>query len=483
MLKGRHCVKHKWVLEIKRDGTFHAHLVTCGYSQVGGVDFNLIYAPVVTDVAMRIVLVAKMVMKLSSVLFDVETAFLLGNLTEELYMDCPEGMEHEPGECLQLLQTIYGTVQAARAFYSRFRDTMVDKMGFTVCKSDPCLFIRRNELGLVMVVLHVDDGAAIGDMPAIKSMLEELHTHGLKTTVEETMKDYLSCEIAYNKDETKAWVGQPHMIQKIEKEFGDLVKGLQKYQTPGTPGFHIVCPKEGDVVLDEEQQTKYRSGVGMVLYLIKYSRPDLANPVRELAKCMDKAHPAAWKELLRVIKFVLDTKTKGLKMEPKMMTKELQWEVKGFSDSDWAGDKETRKSVSGFILFLNSVPILWRSKSQQCVSLSSAEAEFIAASEMVKEIVFVVQVLLTLGIPVKTPVVCAIDNMGAIFMTENPNSQGRTRHIDTRYSYIKDLNGTLIEVTFVKSEDNLSDGFTKNVSGEIYMSHLDAYVADKDFMM
>ena len=206
---------------------------------------------------MRILLIAKMVLGLSSVLFDVETAFLLGNLEEELYMDCPEGMDHEDDECLQLLQTIYGTVQAARAFFQKFRNTMVDKMGFEQCKSDPCLFIRRNELGLVMVVLYVDDGAAVGDKAAIDAMLEELKQHGLKTTKEETMKDYLSCEIVYNDDETKAWIGQPHMVRKIEQEFGELVERLQVYKTPGTPGFNIVRPKEDDPVLDDEQLTKF----------------------------------------------------------------------------------------------------------------------------------------------------------------------------------------------------------------------------------
>ena len=164
-------------------------------------------------------------------------------------------------------------------------------------------------------------------------------------------------------------------------------------------------------------------------------------------------------------------------MEPTLG--ELLWNIVGYSDSDWAGDKDDRKSVSGFILFLNGVPIMWRSKSQKTVALSSAEAEYVAASEMVKEIVFVVQVLLTMKVPVQTPIKVKVDNMGAIFMTENPSSQGRTRHVDTRWHYIKDLNGTLIKIEFVKSKDNVSDGFTKNVSGEIYSSHVGTYMSDK----
>ena len=165
-------------------------------------------------------------------------------------------------------------------------------------------------------------------------------------------------------------------------------------------------------------------------------------------------------------------------MEP--TSGELQWNLVGYSDSDWAGDKDDRKSISGFILFLNGVPIMWRSKSQKTVALSSAEAEYVSASEMVKEIVFVVQVLLTMGIPVKTPIKVKVDNMGAIFMVENPSSQGRTRHVDTRWHYIKDFNGTLIQIEFVKSGDNVSDGFTKNVSGDIYERHAPTYIADRE---
>ena len=122
----------------------------------------------------------------------------------------------------------------------------------------------------------------------------------------------------------------------------------------------------------------------MLLYLIKHSRPDLCNAVRELSKCLDGASQAAYKEMLRIIKYVLDSKSKGLKIEP--MLEELVWKIILFSDSDWAGDKDNRRSVGGYMLFLNGVLISWRSKLQKVVSLSSAEAEFYACSEAVKEI-------------------------------------------------------------------------------------------------
>jgi hypothetical protein len=110
----------------------------------------------------------------------------------------------------------------------------------------------------------------------------------------------------------------------------------------------------------------------MLLYLTKYSRPDLCN-VRELAKCMDKATKGTYLEMLRVVKFVIDTKKFCLQIKPEF--KGENWSLRVFCDSDWAGDSETRISVTGFILYLMNVPVCWRSKSQKDVTLSSTEAE------------------------------------------------------------------------------------------------------------
>ena len=111
----------------------------------------------------------------------------------------------------------------------------------------------------------------------------------------------------------------------------------------------------------------------MLLYLIKHSRPDIANPTRELSKVMDGATKAAMKEMKRIIKFVLDTKEWGLKIEPTELME--KWILKLFSDSDFGGDKDQRLSITGFILYLMGVPIAWRSQAQKSVTLLSLEAE------------------------------------------------------------------------------------------------------------
>jgi hypothetical protein len=245
------------------------------------------------------------------------------------------------------------------------------------------------------------------------------------------MTDYLSCEILFSRDRKKCWIGQPHLIQKLEKKFGKMVTTLQKFRTPGTPSCGIVRPSDDKFKVSLEDQTLYPSGVRMLLYLVKHSRPGIANVVRELSKVKDGATMAAMKEMKRVIKFVIDTKHLGLKIEPRTPDNDKMWDLVIYCDSDWAGDKDTRISVAGFIVYLMGGPISWKSKAQGGVTLSSSEAEFVALSEAEKEIEFVVQVLISIGIPVRLPVICRVDNIGAIFMAENVSTSQRTKHIAT----------------------------------------------------
>ena len=194
--KDRRMIKCKWVFEIKRDGRFRARLVACGYSQVGGMDFNLVYSPVVNDVTFRILLIALMVWDLSSRVFDVETAFLLGDLEEEIYMQMPKGMKTDGQECLLLLKSMYGLVQSGRQWYKMWSSIM-SKLGFSKSPADPCLFKRGKGSSLLLVCLYVDDGIAIGKDAELDKFFAELQGQ-VKITMEETMDDYLSCSIKMN---------------------------------------------------------------------------------------------------------------------------------------------------------------------------------------------------------------------------------------------------------------------------------------------
>ena len=215
-------------------------------------------------------------------------------------------------------------------------------------------------------------------------MVTQLEGEGLKLKVKHNMEDYLSCQVKFSKDGRRAWLGQPHMIKKIESSFGEEAKSARLGKTPGTPGQILNRPQKGEEALPADKQRRLMSGVSTLLYLVKHSRPDIANAVRELTKCMDLGTPVSYKELLKVVKFVLHTKDLGLKMYPNINFEALLWELLLLSDSDHAGDKLSRMSISGFIMLLCGVPIMWRSKAQKIVALSSTEAEFYAVSETVR---------------------------------------------------------------------------------------------------
>jgi hypothetical protein len=259
-----------------------------------------------------------------------------------------------------------------------------------------------------MIAIYVDDCLAIGDEDALDEVINKLIEFGFQLKVVNDLVDYLSCRIIQEKG--CVWILQPHLLKHLEQKFGVEVGDLQEYSTPGTPRFRIVRPKEDADKIRGELQSKYRSGTGMLLFLVKHSCPDIANVVRELSKCADGATSGAYKELMQVIKFVLDTKSHALKIEPRI--DEEEWDLVVYSDSDWAGDPDDRISITGFIIYLLSVPICWRSKGQRGATLSSSEAEYVALSEAAKEVKFIYYILRSLSMDVKILIVVRVDNVG-----------------------------------------------------------------------
>ena len=142
--------------------------------------------------------------------------------------------------------------------------------------------------------------------------------------------------------------------------------------TPGTPRFTARRLENEEDKVNAKDHEAYRNGVGTLLYLTKHSRPDISNPVRELSKTMDAPAPAHLKEMYKLIRFVLSTKDYGLKF--KLIKSIRKCVLKALSDSDFAGDKETRISIFGYVIYFCGIPIAWRSKGMKSVVLSTTEA-------------------------------------------------------------------------------------------------------------
>jgi hypothetical protein len=218
----------------------------------------------------------------------------------------------------------------------------------------------------------------------------------------------------------------------------------------------------------------------MLLYLVKHSRPDIANAVRELSKALDGTSPVAYKELMRVLKYVMDTKLLSLKMKPEKENKESGWTIVAFSDSDYAGDSETRISIAGFTLYLLGVPASWKSKGQKGVTLSSSKAKFVALFEAAKEVKFVFQVLRSMGVKVGLPIIVCVDNVGAIFIGTNVTVSQRSKHIDTQYHFVREyVQDGFICIIFVRTKDNVGDISTKILSGDLHSHHASKIVGEK----
>ena len=158
----------------------------------------------------------------------------------------------------------------------------------------------------------------------------------------------------------------------------------------------------------------------------------------------------------------------------------MKWALEALSDSDFASDKETRISVFGYIIYFCGIPIAWRSKGMKSVVLSTTEAEYMAMSEVVKELIFIVKLPQKMNIEVELPITVHVDNVGAIWLSNNRTTGDRTKHIDIRTSFVKEYQEDGKIIKFVKSEDNEADIFTKNTTNVIFHNHQKKLVWDKN---
>ena len=312
-------------------------------------------------------------------------------------------------------------MSSSQTIWKKFVNTAKkESFGLLVSPVDPCMLLKQNELGICIRIMYVDDMLIIGKKEQIQDFTNKIQKE-FSVKIQHNLADYLGSEFCMNKVKRRGWLGQPSIVKSLEQKFGERAMKERLSLIPGTPRFTARRPENPEDIVSPEEHETYRSGVGTLPYLTTHSRPDICNPVRELSKTMDAPAPVHLKEMYKVIRFVLPTKDYGLKFELRKDMK--KWVLKGLSDSDFASDKETRISVFGYIIYFCGIPIAWRSKGMKSVVLSTTEAEYMALSEVVKEPKFIVQLLQTMNIEVELPITVHVDNVGAIWLSNNSNNQ------------------------------------------------------------
>ena len=462
--KDRKLVGSKWVYKVKVDGDGHierykARLVAQGFSQVRGADYDETFSPVVRRESVRTVVGLAVRNGLSLHQLDVTTAFLNGKFEEVVYMRQPEGFIAEGQEHLvcRLKRSIYGLKQSPRLWNATI-DGFLKQLGFLQSQSDRCVYIAA--VGeLAVVGIYVDDiVVACKNEEKLKEFKRALCG---KVDVKDLGKlhHFLGMKVIQDDVSGDVWIGQDAYVGKVLERFG--MQDAKSVVTPVDASSKLVKAAEDDVMFDKGV---YQSAVGSLLYLSTGTRPDIAFAVGNVARFSANSTKRHWTGVKRILRYLKGTSDLGLHY-----SSSVDEDLVGYSDSDWAGDLDDRRSVSGYMFKLCGAPISWRSKKQASVALSTAEAEYVALSSATQETVWLRKLTSELKFEQSRPTVVYEDNQSSISMAQNAQYHGRTKHIDIRHHFVREkVNDGEIELKYCRSDRMLTDMLTKGLSGTVF---------------
>ena len=456
--KDRKAVGSKWVFKRKRDADgnverYKARLVAQGFTQKNGIDYDETFSPVVRFESIRtiIALAAKYKLRLHQI--DVTTAFLNGTLEEDIYMKQPEGFEVEGKEHMvcKLKKSIYGLKQSPRC-WNQALDEHLKQMGFVPSMNDPCIYTLNTGGEVFILAVYVDDIILGGKSPEkIQQIINEIaQRFDVKDMGE--LKYFLGVKIVYL-DDGSIWIGQPSYTKAVLHKFN--MENSKTVATPVETGTKLIKATDNDKLFDQET---YQSAVGCLLYLSTKTRPDIAFAVSNVAKFTAKPTIDHWTAVKRIMRYLNGTIHCGLRYygDTKLV---------GYSDADWAGDLNDRKSISGYVYKISGAAVSWMSKKQTCVALSTAEAEYMALSMASQEAIWLRRLLYDLNEKVDGPITIYEDNQSTICMAENLKFHGRAKHIDIKHHYVRNqVNEKNIELKYCPSEYMIADMLTKGLS-------------------
>ena len=437
--KGKKVIGCKWVyaqkegFPSKNDVRYKARLVAKGYAQKEGIDYN-------------------------------ETTFLHGDLEEEIYITQPDGFKvagKEDWVC-KLNKSLYGLKQSPRQWYKRFDQFMIGQ-NYTRSNFDHCVYFRKLQDGsFIYLLLYVDDMLIAsrnqGEICRLKAQLsKEFEMKDLGEA-----KKILGMEIARDRQRGTLYLTQKQYLKKVLQRFGMFEK-TKPVSTPLAPHFKLSasqCPKTEE---EREYMSKvpYSNAVGSLMYAMVRTRPDISHAVGTVSRYMHNPGKEHWQVVKWILRYIQKTLDVGLIFKKYDMVGQ---HVVGYCDSDYAGDLDKRRSTTGYVFTLAKAPVSWKSTLQSTVALSTMEAEYMAITEAVKEAIWLQGLLDDLGVGQKQVTVFC-DIQSAIHLAKNQVYHARTKHIDVRYHFVREIieeGGVLVQK--IKTDDNPADMLTKGVT-------------------
>lgn len=365
---------------------------------------------------------------------DVKTAFLHGDLKEELYMTQPEGfiVKGKEGLVCKLKKSLYGLKQAPKKWYKKFDSFMLEN-GYDRCDADHCCYYKRFDKSYLILLLYVDDmliaGADASEMDKLKKQLSErFSTKDLGEA-----KQILGMRIELEKATRKLYLSQANYIQNVLGRFN--MDDSKPMSVPLDSHFKLSKKESPSSKEKRAQMMKipYVSAIGSIMYAMVCTRPDIAQAVGVVSRFMGDLGKQHWEAVKWVLRYLKGTMDKALCIYGQNV------ELVGYVDADLASnDLDGRRSTTGYVFTYGGTAKSWNSKLQKVVALSTTEAEYVAVTEASKEMVWSHNFLGELGNEHNNGTIYS-DSQSAIFLAKNSAFHSRTKHIELKYHYIHHL--------------------------------------------
>ena len=406
---------------------------------------------------------------------DIKTAYLLGKLNDEIYMDIPEGVQ-APEACgnrivCRLLRGLYGLKQSGRIWNQAWDSFLVQKCGFSRSTEDYAVYYRLGNNGKPLwILIWVDDVLWVGEHADIVIAKQELGKQF-------PLKDlgpahfFLGMKITGHPEQHSITPTPDQYIETIIKRFD--FPDAYPVSTPMEPGSRLTNITETQ---DPADQTLYCSILGSMMYIMLCTRPDLAFAIGKLSKFSSNPSTEHINAVKRLLRYTSKTRKLGLHFGPFPPGSQPKSFV--FSDTDWAGDTESRRSTGAYICTISTgVPnsphtaISWSSKQQATIALSSTEAEYMALTQASKEPIWVSRFLTELSTRTTpydiTPITIYADNQGSMAIAKNPEFHNRTKHLSIQHHFVREKVGSEeVILEYLPTGDMLADLLMKALPRE-----------------